>query len=142
MRGVPRGRGGPAPVWGMVRGVPRPPGNVGPVGATVRPVLNVRPGQPRPGFNMRPGLRPQNNGSLRPNMVRPGVNNGPRPANGFGATFVPQTRMNNGAARPPNSGQRPPNFSKPQEDDEENSNDTPSQSLPSFGNTWGSNFSN
>merc|ERR1712106_1012164 len=119
---------------GMVRGVPRPPGNVRPMGP-----------------NVRPGLRPSgsNNGSIRPNMARPGgpinINNGPRPANGVRPNFAQQPRMNNGSVRPNNPAQRPPNFNKPapqQDKDDENSNDSTSQPLPSFGNTWGSNFSN
>ena len=151
IRGGQRGRGGPIPARGMVRGGVRPPVNIRP-GGNVRPLLNVRPGQPRPGFNMRPtNMRPTgpNNGSIRPNMVRP--NNGPRPANGVRQNFSAQPRMNNGSVRPNGPSMRGANFNKagaaaaqPDAEDE-NSNDSTSQPLPSFGNTWGSqnfNFSN
>ena len=97
---------------------------------------------------MRPtNKRPSgpNNGSIRPNMVRPGGPNnvnGPRPANGVRQNFSAQPRMNNGSVRPNGpSSQRASNFNKPSnqhDNEEENSNDSNSQPLPSFGNTWGS----
>eukprot|EP00092_Neocalanus_flemingeri_P018974 GFUD01020559.1.p1 GENE.GFUD01020559.1~~GFUD01020559.1.p1 ORF type:complete len:225 (+),score=42.11 GFUD01020559.1:70-675(+) len=153
VRGGQRGRGGPIPARGMARGAARPPVNIRPVGPNVRPVLNVRPGQPRAGFTMRPNMRPSgpNNGSIRPSLARPGgpinisMANGPRPANGVRQNFTGQPRMNNGSVRPNGPAQRgaPPNFTKPNsqqqhDTEEENSNDSNSTPLPSFGNTWGS----
>ena len=57
--------------------------------------------------------------------------------NGVRPNFAQQPRMNNGAVRPNNPAQRPPNFNNPasqQDKDDENYNDSTSQPLPSFGN--------